>query len=104
MPEYFACPYLNGVVECTDERYSHVLKRHADFAPVYWGRVAETLLDPEQVRTSRSDDQAILFFRWYVDLGKHVIVVVNTGNSLRRWLMTAYMRRDTEGELLWEKR
>ena len=103
MAEFFPCPLFGGVVECTDERYAHVLKRHADFAPVYWGRVAETLLDPEQVRASRSDDEAILFFRWYVDLEKYVIVVVNTSNALRFWLMTAYMRKDTEGELLWAK-
>ena len=49
MPEYHPCPYLGGAtVEITDERYEHVLFGHSDFAPAYWERVAETLLDPDR--------------------------------------------------------
>lgn len=103
MPEFFACSYLNGAVECTDERYAHVLNGHDDFAPAYWGRVAETLLDPDQVRFSKRDVEVILFFRWYSDVGRHVTVVVNIGDGVRQWVMTAYFTRRPEGELLWVK-
>ena len=102
MPEFFPCPYLGVTVECADERYAHVLRRHGDFAPVHWGKVAETLLAPNQVRASNSDPDAILFFRWYPDVDKYVIVVVNIEDRGRCWLMTAYFRRDVAGELLWE--
>ena len=103
MPEYHPCPYLSGVVEVTDERYAHVLMRHADFAPAHWQRVAETLLDPDQVRASVNSADAIVFYRWYSDVDKYAIAVVNIGSEARRWLMTAYFRRYVDGELLWQR-
>ena len=45
----------------------------------------------------------MLFFRWYADVSKYVIVVVNIENPGRRWLMTAHFVRTPAGELLWEK-
>ena len=103
MPEFFPCRYLDGEVEVTDERYAHVLQGHSDFAPAYWGRVADTLSAPDQVRGSKRDTGVMLFFRWYADVSKYVIVVVNIENPGRRWLMTAHFVRTPAGELLWEK-
>ena len=103
MPEFFPCLYLGAAVECTDERYAHVLMRHNDFAPAYWGRVAETLFDPDQVRASKRDASAVLLFRWYAGVSKYVIVVVNIDTATRRWLMTAHFVKEPEGELLWAK-
>lgn len=104
MPEYHPCPYFGGnLVEITDERYVHVLRRHSDFAPVHWQRVGETLLEPDQVRASITSADAIVFFRWYPDVDKYVIAVVNIESEIRRWLMTAYFRRYVDGELLWER-
>ena len=103
MPESFPCPYLEGTVECTDERHSHVLHKHGDFAPVHWGRAAETLLDPDQVRASKKDAGVILFFRRYPDVAKYVVVVVNIENRTRRWLITAHFARKADGDLLWTK-
>ena len=79
MPEFFPCPYFGATVECTDERYAHVVDSHADFALAYWERVAETLLDPDQViRLANRDSGArSCFIRWYPDVSKYVIVVVN---------------------------
>ena len=45
----------------------------------------------------------MLFFRWYADVSKYVIVVVNIDDPSRRWLMTAHFVRTPAGELLWEK-
>ena len=103
MPESFPCPYLEAAVECTDERHSHVLYKHSDFAPAHWGRAAETLLDPDQVRASKRDAGVILFFRWYPDVGKYVVVAVNMENPTRRWLITAHFARKSDGDLLWTK-
>ena len=47
--------------------------------------------------------EAALFFRWYADVSKYVIVVVNIEDPSRRWLMTAHFVRTPAGELLWEK-
>ena len=103
MPEFFPCPYLGVTVECTAERYAHVMERHDDFAPVYWERVAETLLDPDQVRASKRDAGVMLFFRWYPDVGNYVLVVVNIDTLIRRWIMTAHFVGEVAGELLWVK-
>ena len=103
MPEIFPCPYLNAAVECTDERRQHVMVGHDDFAIAHWGRAAETLLDPDQVRASKRDPVVILFFRWYPDVAKHATVVVNIQNPARHWLLTAYFTRRPEGDLLWTK-
>lgn len=74
----FHCPYLKGEVELTEERERHITERHPDLLPEHRERVAETLLDPEQVRRSVRFGSARLFSRWYTDLkrGKHVVVVV----------------------------
>lgn len=90
MPEYRFCPYLGDTVEVTDERYVHVLRRHSDFAPAHWQRVEETLLDPDQGRASVAGADVIVFFRWYPDVDKYVIAVINIESEIRRWLMTAY--------------
>ena len=104
MPEYHPCPYLGGAtVEITDERYEHVLFGHSDFAPAYWERVAETLLDPDQVRASKGDANVILFFRWYPDVSKYVIVVVNIASTVRYWMLTAFFVKRPGGDLLWVK-
>ena len=64
---------------------------------------AETPLDPDQVRASKRDAGVILFFRWYPDVGKYVVVVVNIENPARRWLITAHFARKSDGDLLWTK-
>ena len=103
MAESFPCPYLDAAVECTNAHYAHVLERHSDFALTHWGRAAETLLDPDQVRASKKDTGVILFFRWYPDISKYVAVVINIENPARRWLMTAHFARKADGDLLWTK-
>ena len=70
MPEFFPCPYFGGEVECTDERYAHVLKGHSELARDYWERVAETLDYPDRVLRSNTTNYGTLFLRWYDDLDK----------------------------------
>lgn len=104
----FACPYLNGSVELTEERERHIAERHPDLLPEYRDRIAETLAAPDQVRRSARFGSARLFSRWYADArrGRHVVVVVvSEVNPVdRHWVITAYMtRRLAEGELEWRR-
>ena len=104
MPEFFACPYFGGEVECTDERYAHVRSNHDDFALGYWERAGETIQEPDRVIRRKRDSGAVMFYRWYDDISKYVVVVVRSNFNERHWLVTAYMTRDiAEGELLWAK-
>ena len=48
----FDCPYLNDVVELTDEREFHIAKRHPDLLPKYKNQLEMTLKYPDEVRRS----------------------------------------------------
>jgi hypothetical protein len=59
--ERFACPYLAGEVELTDERERHIADHHPDLLPRYRGRIAQALADPDLVRRSARAANAMLF-------------------------------------------
>ncbi len=104
----FPCPYLEGDVVLTEERERHITERHPDLLPEHRKRIAETLADPDQVRTSIRFGSAKLFSRWYTDLrqGKHVVVVVVSEREPRErhWIITAYIARKlAQGEIEWER-
>ena len=68
----------------------------------------ETLEDPDEVRRSRRFGNALLFSRWFEDLrgGKHVVVVVvsDSEENNRDWVITAYIARKLEeGEIEWKR-
>ena len=104
----FPCPYLKAEVELTEERERHVAERHPDVLPEHRGQLAETLADPDQVRSSRRYGNARLFSRWYTDeqRGKHLVVVVvsEPDAAKRHWIITAYLtRRLAEGAIEWRR-
>ena len=103
----FACPYLRGEVELTEERERHIQERHPDLLPKYRDRMAQTLADPDQVRRSARSSNARLFSCWFDDImgGKHVVVVVVSEVAARRhWVITAYLVRTLgEGDLEWKR-
>jgi hypothetical protein len=108
MMNRFPCPYLAGEVDLTEERERHIAERHPDLLPEHRRRIAETLADPDQVRTSVRFGSARLFSRWYTDLrqGKHVVVVVVSERkpSARHWIITPYMARKlAQEEIEWER-
>jgi len=49
---HFLCPYLNSVVELTNEREKHITDRHPDLLPEHYARLADALADPDQIRRS----------------------------------------------------
>lgn len=103
----FACPYLSGEVELTQEREKHIEEHHPDLLPKYRDRIARTLAEPDQVRRSARSSNARLFSRWFDDImgGKHVVVVVITEVAARRpWVITAYVVRTLrQGDIEWKR-
>jgi hypothetical protein len=108
MTTRFACPFLKSEVELTGERETHIELRHPDLLPEYRQCLAQTLADPDLVRQSPRFSQARLFSSWFAEVrgGKHLVVVVLSQGteSLRNWVVTAYLaRRLAEGDLLWQR-
>jgi hypothetical protein len=96
---FFPCPYLQGVVEFSDERERHIAERHPDLLPVHRDRIAATLADPDQIRRSRRFGSARLFSRWYDDLKGGKVSAEAVG---RHWIITAYIARGlAAGEVEW---
>ena len=103
----FPCPYLQSVVELTDERLAHIVCSHPDLLPDYLAQVEQTLADPDQVRRSVRMSAARLFCRWFdnVRQGKYIVIVV-VSEALpveRHWVITAYItRRLANGVIEWK--
>ena len=102
------CAYFGQDVELTEERISHITRRHPDILPENLGRIQATLADPDVVRYSRRSNNARLISRWfpYLRNGKHVVAVVATDASprVRHWVVTAYMTsRVPTGEIEWQR-
>jgi hypothetical protein len=104
---WFPCPYLEGEVELTQERETHIRDRHPDLLPNYRDHMRTTVADPDQVRRSARSVHARLFSRWFDDMmgGKHVVVVVVSEVAARRlWVITAYLvRRLGQGDIEWKR-
>lgn len=103
----FACPYLAGNVELTDEREEHIALNHPDLLPEHLAQLGETLARPDEVRRSLRMSAARVFYRWFADVrhSKHVaVVVVSDPAGQRHWIITAYItRRIANGEIEWSR-
>lgn len=86
-------------IRLPDERRRHILREHP-YMDDLWDELAETLLEPEEIRRSNSDPEAVrLYHKWYygTPLGdKWVCVVVKTFPD-DAFVMTAYVTPDIEG-------
>lgn len=102
------CPYLEGMVELTDERHQHILSKHPDFLPEHFARLTETVADPDEIRRDIRFPETRLFSRWSANVkeGKFVVVAV-VSDALpqqRHWIVTAYISRKlTQGEIEWKR-
>jgi hypothetical protein len=91
-------------IRLTDERLSHILER-----PEMRGmenRIEETLRRPDRVLESLSDEQAHLYYRFYVGTlvgDKYLCVVVKVTDN-DAFVLTAYlMNKPAGGRQLWPK-
>jgi len=91
-------------VSLTDERQAHFMG-HPEMRGQE-NKLAETLLEPDVVIQSRSDDSVRLFHRFYRRLtigDKYLCVVVKYVES-NIFLITAYFTdKVKKGEILWKK-
>jgi hypothetical protein len=102
----FACPYLGGDVELTDEREAHIRRLHPEVLTAGRRLIARTLGDPHLVRRDlREPAGTRLFSGWYdqVQGGRHVIVSV-VSEAGRHWIVTAFTaRRVEERDIEWQR-
>jgi len=93
----FFCGYLEVEVELTDERT----------LPDYEEQLAQTLADPDLIRSSDHDEKALLFSKWFstIRTGRFLILVVVSQTALsRHWIVTIYTaRKITGGIMVWKK-
>src|SRR5688572_21372889 len=94
MPQFFACLYLGGNVELTDEREGHILLRHSDLGGSYLILIRDSLQAPDSVHRSTGSSDALVFSRWYDQLrtGKYFrVVVVRDSEPPRDWIVTTHL-------------
>ncbi|MBD2082757.1 hypothetical protein [Leptolyngbya sp. FACHB-17] len=103
----FNCPFVNAEVELTDEREQHIIETHPGTLPDYLEQLAETLAEPDQIRRSDLDLDAMLFSKWFdtTRTGRYlVVVVVRQTETERYWIVTTYTaRKITGGTVIWTK-
>jgi hypothetical protein len=103
----FFCGYLEVEVELTDEREQHIIVRHPGTLPDYEEQLAQTLADPDLIRSSDHDEKALLFSKWFstIRTGRFlIVVVVSQSNLSRHWIVTIYTaRKITGGIMVWKK-
>lgn len=107
MAKTFFCSYLEVTVDLTDERENHIIDRHPGTLPDYQEQLAETLADPDLIRSSDHDEKALLFSKWFstIRTGRFLIVVVVSQSApSRHWIVTTYTaRKITGGIMVWKK-
>ncbi len=90
------------MIRLTDERLTHILD-HPEMANMET-EIGETLLRPEHVAQSRSDEEVRLYYRFYPETrvgGKFLCVVVKFREE-DAFVITAYLTdKIKEGEILW---
>ncbi|MBD1847522.1 hypothetical protein H6F89_29800 [Cyanobacteria bacterium FACHB-63] len=103
----FSCAFVNAEVELTDEREQHIIETHPGTLPDYLEQLAETLAEPDQIRRSDRDLDAMLFSKWFdtIRTGRYlVVVVVRQTETERYWIVTTYTaRKITGGTVIWTK-
>ena len=96
--------YRGNRVRLTQERLAHILERRemSGMEP----RIAETLYAPERVVESLSDEQARLYYRFYVGtrIGDKYLCVVVKVADLDAFVVTAYLTdKVKKGRQLWPR-
>jgi len=93
------------IVRLTEERQSHLETDHPEMQN-QTERIAETLLDPDRIVRSRTDEQVELFYKWYptTPVTTKFLCIVVKALPQAPFILTVY-HTDTvkKGVLLWEK-
>ena len=94
--------YRGRSIRLTDERLKHILE-HPEMKGLL-SSVKETLLEPQRVIQSLSDQDANLYYRYYIGTkvgDKYLCVVVKTIQK-DSFILTAYLTDSIKkGEIIW---
>jgi hypothetical protein len=93
-------------IRFTEERWKHIENEHPEMSGQI-DKIKETLLNPDKIIKSKTDESAELFYQYYPITpvtSKYLCVVVKLSlNDL--FAITAYFTGTIKkGELLWEKK
>jgi len=93
-------------IRLTSERREHLETAHPEMEGQI-DRIRLTLLEPEWIIQSQTDERSELFYRYYLSgpVGDKYLCVVVKVNGPDLFVLTAYFT-DTvkKGEILWEKK
>lgn len=96
--------YTGNVIRLTDERLAHI-KEHPEMF-MHADKINETLINPDAVVKSRSDDEVNLYYKHYLGLSigdKYLCIVVKFKQD-DAFVITAYFTDSIKkGDVLWKK-
>ena len=106
MSRLFRCPYLDADVVLSEARERHIIEKHPGTLPEYLGQMTETVSNPDEIRQSDRDPEALMFCKWFdtIRTGRYLIaVVIHEGNPQLPWIVTAYTARKVSrrGKQIW---
>ena len=97
--------YQGLTIRLTDERMKHILE-HPEMTGLEQ-EIEQTLLHPETVIQSVSDQEAKLYYRYYAKTrvgGKFLCVIVKV-KDIEAFVLTAYLKdKIKQGEVLWPQK
>lgn len=81
---------IDITVELTEERKGHILEEHPELLD-HFDKLKKVLLNPDEIRTSKTDQQVLLFYHYFAKIksGLYIVVVIKTNE--RNFILTAHM-------------
>lgn len=90
-------------IELTSERKKHILTFHPDLHS-YMKHIKAVLLQPDDLRISKSDPQVLLFYKYFDTIldGKYIAVTVKLNE--RNFILTSYLTDHIKSGERYEKK
>lgn len=96
--------YAGNTIRLTDERLNHI-KEHPEMT-MHTEKISETLLAPDIVVRSRSDEEARLYYKNYegLSIGNKSLCIVVKFKETDAFIVTVYYTDSIKkGEIIWKK-
>lgn len=81
---------INKIVELTDERKVHIIEEHPELLD-HFGKLKRVLLNPDEIRISKTDQQVLLFYRYFAKIKSGLYIAVVVKINERNFILTAHM-------------
>jgi hypothetical protein len=96
--------YAGNNIRLTDERLAHI-KEHPEMT-LHAEKISETIIDPQIVVRSKSDEEARLYYRFYesLSIGNKYLCIVVKFKEADAFVITAYFTDSLKkGDVVWKK-